>query len=185
MISCQRFHAEGDYSTYVRGVSNGRMTYDLSITPTPCFSEPRHRRAECRETLCRNETPVYGAETGSGSLDAPSKVPRQLRELVLKLVADGREHSHWHCLRHRSGGAGPLILARLTSSKYMRRREVSRVLHESDARNWAAKEIVKMQDPAHRDSPIVWEALKEHSEYIRAGKWRRRWLSVWAWVRGF
>ncbi len=84
-----------------------------------------------------------------------------------------------------AGVLAPLILARLTSSKYARRREVSRLLHESDAHNWAAKEIVKMSDPAHRDYPIMWEALKENSEYIRAGKWRRRWLSVWAWVRGF
>ena len=84
-----------------------------------------------------------------------------------------------------AGITAPLILGWLQSSKWWRRREVSRIVDESGGRNWASERLSEMLDPSHSDYPIVCELLNENAAYIRAGKLRRCWIFVWGWIRGF
>ena len=38
--------------------------------------------------------------------------------------------------------------------------------------------------PTHKDYPLLQELQKEELEWVIAGKWRGRWLTLWARLRG-
>ncbi len=83
-----------------------------------------------------------------------------------------------------AGITAPLILAWLQTSKWWRKRKVARIIDNSQGLNWSAERLLEMLEPNHENYDIVCEVVNENVSYLRAGKWGKRRLKFWAWIRG-